>query len=136
MKKASEHAVIHFIFMCFLSICSCSYNKAAPIPESASCRDSAAFSYSLYIQPIIRTNCYSCHSTSITQTTGALDLENYNSFNNFLKLDFRGDHVFGSMFYNCILQTNGALPMPPSGKLTDCEIKKIKKWIDSGAPNN
>lgn len=38
---------------------------------------------------------------------------------------------------DAINHTNGASPMPKNGgKLDDCRITVIQKWIDQGAPNN
>jgi hypothetical protein len=36
-----------------------------------------------------------------------------------------------------ITHANGFPQMPKGGnKLSDCNIAKIKKWVDAGAPNN
>ena len=39
--------------------------------------------------------------------------------------------------YGSIAHIAGFNPMPQgSSKMSDCDIKKIKAWIDAGAPNN
>ena len=39
--------------------------------------------------------------------------------------------------YGAISHAQGYQPMPQgSGKMNACDIKKIKAWIDAGAPNN
>lgn len=39
--------------------------------------------------------------------------------------------------YGAISHSTGFTPMPQGGtKLNDCDIKKIKSWIDAGALNN
>ncbi len=127
---------ITFVFLLLLSSCFYDkYNRVEPVIIHPSCSDSIYNSYTISIQPVIKSNCYSCHSTAVTQS-GGLDLEDYNSFKTYLNIDFRGDGVYGSMFYHCIIKAPLSKPMPPTGKLTDCEIKRIKKWIESGAPNN
>jgi hypothetical protein len=43
--------------------------------------------------------------------------------------------ALGGRMYGAITHAPGYSPMPKAGgKLTDCEIKKVKAWIDAGAP--
>lgn len=121
------------LFLFFISLCSCSWRKEAPLPKVQVC-DTSNISYSQTVKPIFETNCYSCHSTAVTQGKGGLDIENYTSLMNYLNRNYDG--VFGSQFYRVVSQAPGTLPMPPASKLSDCDISKIKAWIDKGAPNN
>ena len=94
-------------------------------------------SYACLIKPIIKKNCYSCHSDQASQSGSiALDLENFDSFKTYLQLTFRNDGIYGSKFYNTILQTPLIIPMPPDSRLTDNELRLIKRWIDHGALYN
>jgi hypothetical protein len=124
-----------------IALNSCLYDKVSPsiaYKIDANCADSLQYSYNAHIKPIITTYCYSCHSTSvIAQAGGGLDLENYTTLVDYMSTDFQGDQVFGSMFYHCLLKSQGAKAMPPSNeKLSRCELTKIKHWLDKGAPND
>ncbi len=96
--------------------------------------DTANVSYKADIRPILKSNCYSCHSTSATQS-GGLDLEKYASLRAYLQYGFMGDGIFGSKFYHCIAHEK-ALPMPPTYKLDSCDMAKIRVWIRAGAVDN
>jgi hypothetical protein len=96
--------------------------------------DTTLVSYQNTIRPILENNCYSCHSTSTTQMNGGLDIENFSSFKNYLSRN--GNGMYGSQFINIINQKPGYLPMPPAYILTNCEISKIKSWINKGGLDN
>ena len=84
--------------------------------------DTVNVKYSTHIQPIITQNCLGCHSS-----TGTL-LTNYTQVN---------AKVTDGKLYCSITWSSGCLQMPRGGaKLSDCKIRAIKMWIDSGAPNN
>jgi hypothetical protein len=98
--------------------------------------DTTSITYYKTIQPIIRAICYTCHgdSSSIVTQQNGLNLEDTTSLKTYLLLGFRGDNIYGSKLYHCILHAQFALSMPPSYLLDSCSILKIKKWIDVGAP--
>ncbi len=82
--------------------------------------------YSIDILPIITNNCYGCHNSS-TATNGIV-LEGYAM----LKVQADNGNLPG-----VISHANGYPPMPFNApKLSDCDINKIKSWIQSGSPNN
>jgi hypothetical protein len=97
--------------------------------------DTANVSYAATIKPIVQSNCYVCHS-AVATANGGLDLETFSSLKNYLAYGFRGDGVYGSKFYHCILHSQGALPMPPTNVIDTCSLKQVKRWIDMGAPEN
>ena len=87
--------------------------------------DTSNVTYSGDISQIISANCLVCHSGSSASGTPQVSLDNYS-----------GTKVVAS---------NGKLldvvnfinkPMPPSGKLDDCSIAKIRIWVNAGSPNN
>ena len=85
--------------------------------------DTLNVSYQARIEPIIRTNCYACHSGNAV-AGGNIMLEGYANLKN----------VDGARLYGAVSHTSGS-PMPKGGnKLPDCDISAIKKWIDSGKP--
>ena len=100
----------------------CAYTKKdiVQIP----CTIPATVSYSLDIIPVLQNNCYSCHSAS-DNSSGIL-LDNYNSLRYYAENGY---------LYGTISHTSGYRPMPDDGgKISDCNIALIKKWIDTGTP--
>lgn len=84
--------------------------------------DSTKYTYSADISKILASNCLSCHNS------GTVLL---NSHSNVQTLALNG-RLLGA-----IKHLPGYQPMPNSTSfLSDCEIKKIQKWINDGAPNN
>ena len=85
--------------------------------------DTVNVKFSTHIQPLITKNCLGCHTSS-----GTTLLTNYAQIKT---------TVTNGKFYCVINQTNGCLPMPQGGaKLSSCQIRAVKMWIDAGALNN
>lgn len=115
-----------------LSLSSCYYDNFRELhPESAlpnaanGCDTSGTMSYSVHIVPIVEANCtQSCHNGTGSGHT----LTSY--------ADVQNDAANGT-FYGSVVQDGTAQAMPQNGsKLPLCDIVKIKKWVDAGAPNN
>jgi len=88
--------------------------------------DTAVFTYSGAVKPIIDRKCVGCHNPS--NAGGNIDLSGYNT----VKLVAVNGKLYGS-----VAQQGGFSPMPKNGiKLSDCEIRQIQKWIGAGSPNN
>lgn len=88
--------------------------------------DTSNVTYSNTILPILRDNCYRCHAGN--QTVAPFHLDSYAD----ASLVALSGHMYGA-----ITHSTGYNAMPKdSDKLSDCNIAKIKKWIDDGAPNN
>jgi hypothetical protein len=88
--------------------------------------DTTVFSYAAVIKPIITTNCQGCHSG--TAASAGIDLSTYNG----LKAKVTDGRLWGAINHMA-----GFSAMPKNGpKLSDCDITKIRKWINSGSPNN
>ena len=84
--------------------------------------DTIGVKYSTHIKPIITNNCLGCHSTS-----GTL-LATYDNVK---------AKVTDGKLYCSITWSTGCTKMPQGGsKLSDCQIRAVKIWIDAGAPNN
>ena len=77
------------------------------------------------ISAILTSNCNGCHSGS--SPSAGLDFSNYGGVNTV---------AASGKLYNAILQNGSAVAMPPTGKLSDCDISKIKSWVDAGHANN
>lgn len=92
---------------------------------SSAC-DTVAVTYSASVKPIITTKCQGCHSSSLPG--GGIELSTYNG----VKATVNNGKLWGSVNF-----MTGFSAMPKNGtKLSTCELAKIKKWIDVGAPNN
>jgi len=92
---------------------------------NASC-DTANVTYSSSIKQIISNKCQGCHSSS--NPAGSYDFSTYAG----IKARVNDGKLWGAVNH-----VSGYSPMPKNGnKLSTCELAKIKKWIDAGAPNN
>jgi hypothetical protein len=88
--------------------------------------DTAVFTYSGAVKPLIDAKCRGCHNPA--NLGGNIDLSTY--------AEVRIVALNGK-FYGSVAQQPGYSPMPKNGiKLSDCEIRQIQKWIQSGSPNN
>lgn len=98
-------------------------------PNSTGCSsgcDTAVFTYSAVIQPVMNTYCRGCHNTAIAN--GGFNFETYNGVLN---------AVAAGSLLPAIRHESGYTAMPQGGnKLPDCRIRQFEKWVASGAPNN
>jgi hypothetical protein len=107
-----------------MTMAGCVYVKKDKI--SPVCHLPATASFAAHVQPILRNNCYACHSSS-SNVAGIL-LESFNEVTPYA----RNGAMLGT-----ITHASGYIPMPKGApRLDDCSIAVIKKWIDNGAPNN
>ena len=98
------------------------------------CKTSDNLSFSSDIQPVFNDNCATsgCHNSASKE--GGLDLSAGKSYAELNKS--------GSGYINTSKPTSSVLysamksDMPPSGKLDDCTLEKIEKWMAQGAKNN
>lgn len=131
--------MFRIVFLCCLIIAlyACQH-KAYTVHTDHSlsiCDTYRAISYRYDIQPVFVSNCYACHSAA-QASTGALDLETFSSLKAYLNNGFRGDSIYGSKLFHCMLHANLALPMPPTYKLDTCSLNMVYKWLANGALQN
>jgi len=101
-------------------------NQGAKNTTNCNCFcDTTKFAYESIVQPILATNCVGCHKTPAPG--GNVDLSSYT----LVKAQVDNGSLIGS-----ITHTGGFVPMPQGGKLSDCEITQIEKWVNAGVPNN
>ncbi len=100
------------------------------ICTSASCDTSGAISFNTKVWPIIQYNCLGCHPAS--GTTNGISLGNYNQIKT-VAANMRNSKPLLS---GVIHQLNGFIAMPQNGRLDDCKIATIDKWISEGMVNN
>jgi hypothetical protein len=103
----------------------CYYDVESELYPNNFC-DTSNTAFEETIQPIIQGNCAlpGCH---VAAGMGTGDFTTYAGFL---------AQVSNGAVSQAIQHTGNVSPMPPSGKLTDCDIKKILLWVDAGAPNN
>ena len=96
--------------------------------EPSPCEITAPVSYMEDISPIFDANCRVCHGAGVYQTLGGNnDYSTYQGIKN----------QSASLILGSIEHRAGFDPMPKSGgKLSVCDIAKIRSWIEAGQPNN
>ncbi len=99
-------------------------NQGARNNGCSSC-DSTSFKFAANIKPIIADKCQGCHNPN--SLGGGIDLSTYNA----IKASAASGKLYGSITW-----ATGFSKMPQSGKLPNCEITQIKKWIGAGSLNN
>jgi hypothetical protein len=124
MKKIILAAIA--VCLSLLIASSCTYRKADN--EIVKACDTLNLSYSRDIVPILRDNCYSCHSGSFPSSS--ISLDTFNTLKYYCVLP-------GNLFMRMIRQKDARpMPQPPFKKLDDCQINQIGAWINTGAPDN
>lgn len=124
----SIKAVLIIVVASF-SLTSCYYHNEEEISGIPQCSDTADITYSTGVQPILSTNCYSCHSNAVSASLGSgVKLENYAD----VVTRAQNGSLVGTITHS------GNYPHMPKGgsKLDDCTIQVIQKWVESGALNN
>lgn len=110
------------LFITIMSQTACFYDNELDLYGAQTC-DTTAVSYSLDIRPILDANCITCHAPGGEQEVAPLltyeDVKKYT-----------GDR-------NIVDRTSGTtVLMPPTGKMSDCNVSLIESWVNAGAPNN
>lgn len=106
---------------------SCYYDKGDYLYAGAAVCDTAtAVSYTKNVVPLLQQQCYSCHSGG--SPSGGITMGTYAAD--------KAIAVNGKL-YGSISFASGFSPMPQGApKMSTCQLATIKKWIDSGSPNN
>jgi hypothetical protein len=109
-----------------LNFTGCYYDDVETLyPQVAGC-DTTNVTYSGTISPIMSTNCNSCHGGSAP--TANVRTDTYDG----LKIIADDERLWGTVNHE-----SDYSPMPKDRpKLSDCDLSKIRIWIDGGALNN
>ena len=92
---------------------------------SESC-DTNAVTYALTIAPMLQNRCVGCHNN--TSQGGGVNLSNYGGVQTV---------ALNGRLSGAVNRQPGFAPMPQGGnQLSDCNLDKIRSWLDQGAPNN
>lgn len=94
-------------------------------PNACNDCDINKFKFNANVLPIIVKNCEGCHSRF--NPTSGISLATH------LQVKAQADNgkLLGSLNHQM-----GYSSMPPSGKMPDCQITVIEKWINNGAQND
>lgn len=116
-RMSMKKQIFSALFLSFL-LGACTY-------DSDTC-STGNVSYSSTITSIFSNNgCYSCHGT-LPSSGAPFSLNDYHS------VIAQKDRILGS-----ISHANGYAPMPQGlPKMSECDINKVKAWIEAGAPDN
>lgn len=82
-------------------------------------------SYNTFVKPTLAA-CTTCHKTG--NVGGGINLDSYAG----MKSAAESGRLYGALSW-----ASGYMAMPQGGsKLSECQLSKIKSWIDAGAPQN
>lgn len=88
--------------------------------------DTGAVTYAGTVAPLLQARCTGCHGSS--GPAGGLNLSSY--------AQVRAVAANGQLM-GTVSHAPGFRPMPQGGtKLSDCDLAKLQRWVDAGAPNN
>ena len=123
MKNQLYTGIIFLVAL--LPFTGCYYDKEELLYPDSAC-DTTAVAYSTSVIPILSASCYSCHAGTVP--SGGIRLDNHASVT---------VYAGNGKLMGAITHSPGYSAMPKnSGKLSNCKINIIRKWIDDGAPNN
>lgn len=125
MKKIIKITLI--LLMAVIS--GCYYDTEERLyPKISGPCDDTVVTFSSTVTSILH-SCQTCHSNSnATSSGGGVKLQNYADVVTLIN----NGKLMGSIRHD-----NGYIAMPQGGgKLSDCEISQLQKWIDNKTPNN
>ncbi|NJK96939.1 MAG: hypothetical protein HC905_20280 [Bacteroidales bacterium] len=94
------------------------------------CDTSGTISFISQVWPVIQNNCLGCHPA--TGSGNGISLGNYSQIKTVASLTQNSY----SLLSGVINQKSGFKAMPQSGKLDNCKIAIVDKWISQGMVNN
>lgn len=118
--------ILFIVLIALVTFSSCYYDKADQLYPVVVCDTATVVSYSTKLVPIFQSQCYGCHSAS--NASGGIAMGTY-----------AADKAIAAngKLYGSVTHSSGYSAMPKGGtKLTTCQLRLIKSWIDNGMPNN
>jgi hypothetical protein len=117
--------IVAFAAVASVVLSGCYYDIAEELYPGSIC-DTTAVTFSGSVNGILQQNCISCHNSSIT--SGNVNLEGFSHVNTYVQ----NGRLIGTITHSA-----GFIPMPQgAGKLSDCEIATIQRWVNNGTQNN
>ena len=130
MKKVfSTIAIIAVIsYACSKSGDDTGGNNPPDPPGNGNTCDTTGMAYIADVVPILQNNCYRCHGSATNSGSMGIVLEGYDNLKPFAE---------SGTLLGVITHAQGFMPMPQdASKMSDCNINKIRSWIENGMPNN
>lgn len=103
-----------------MTITGCYYDNKQDMYGSC---DSSNVTFAKTIEPIINANCVGCHGSSAP--SAGISLVGYDQ----VALVANNGRLAGTMN-----NLSGYILMPASGKLDNCKLNQVNKWIRNGLP--
>lgn len=120
---------IALVLLITLAFSACYFdNKQDLYPGQTTC-DTVNVGFAKNIKPLIDAQCVGCHNTG--SPTAGISLSTHAEIEKYAK----SGQLYGVLAQ--IAPFTQAQFMPPNGpKWNNCNLAKLKSWIDKGAPNN
>ena len=129
----------YLLFVCLLAgLIACTNNKADQLYPTARCAADTMVTISFVrdVQPIFQAGCVAgCHTGGSPQ--GHLSLDSAVAYAELWRSGTGNIDTLNptaSLLYSSMVSATS--PMPPSGKLDDCKLKLVLKWLQQKAQNN
>jgi hypothetical protein len=122
MKNLLRLTSVIFLFSFLLS--GCYYDKQEELyPYASNCDTAGTMTYTGNIKSIMAANCNACHPNG--NSTGVVTV------------DYTGLKVIAAngQLWSSVNWTGTRMPKNMD-KLSECDLTKIKKWVDHGYPEN
>jgi hypothetical protein len=122
-----EMKIITVIAVILILVAGCYWDNVEELfPDVGHC-DTLDVSFTSDVVPILRNNCFSCHSnTNSPDFANGLSLEDYED------VSAMSDRIVGAIKHN-----DGFFPMPQGNEQLDsCQIETIEAWVNQGSLNN
>lgn len=104
------------------SLQSCKHDPAL----TSNCTIPDTVSYANFVAPMMALSCNGCHSSS--SPADGVVTDTYIGVQNI---------ATNGRLYGSVAHLSGYESMPQgASRLPECDIERLKKWIDAGAPNN
>jgi cytochrome c5 len=115
-----KYILFSMVIALSIFVVSCKNNSVEALSNGSIC-DTTAVKYSTTISSMMTNHCTNCHGGS--SPLAGIKLESYND-------------LFAHGQLSLQRMKNSSNPMPPSGKIDDCNINKLAAWINQGSKNN
>lgn len=126
MKVLSSFIVlVLFVF----GLSTCTNNKEEILyNDSVGTCDTINVTYAAKVKPILVANCLSCHGNAVAASNGG-GLK----FQDYADVKANANQIYGSVAH---LPGYASMPKNMSSTIDNCQIKIIRKWVQSGALDN
>ena len=123
--KSGHLLIVMVAFGGLATSTGCYYDVQSDLYPKNFC-DTSNVGYAASILPILQTSCTipGCHVPGVQGTP------------DFTTYDLLHPTAVNGALVTAVQWSGPNAVMPPSGKLQECDIRKIVLWVNAGAPNN